>query len=226
MLSENDKQAILNGAFGVTRKGQKAKFLGKNGRSDHAWWCFYNDDGSVDDFKPFQSVFEYRENKQAHFDIIGLWQDKPEPFDLEQALAGNPLIDLHNNEKCWLYKSHNNGKLIIEYENEYDGDSDLPKISFISEENNLTDCFGMWKDPELQLSSNSLQLPKPVTDPLPSYAEIYYLNIENCKYVINQIFYKDIEFIGKLLENRMLYRTKEEVIQVIEAITGKPYEDR
>ncbi|AFU18655.1 MULTISPECIES: hypothetical protein [Actinobacillus] len=226
MISEQDKQAILNGAFGKTRDGRKAKFIDRRPDGCPVFAIIKGECLSECKLEMYTTSFKIYSNKETNSDIIGLWQDKPEPFDLEQALAGNPLIDLHNNEKCWLYKSHNNGKLIIEYENEYDGDSDLPKISFISEENNLTDCFGMWKDPELQLSSNSLQLPKPVTEPLPSYAEIYYLNIENCKYVINQIFYKDIEFIGKLLENRMLYRTKEEVIQVIEAITGKPYEDR
>ena len=38
------------------------------------------------------------------------YAERYEQFDLEKALAGEPLIDLHNNEKCWLYKSH---KMVI-----------------------------------------------------------------------------------------------------------------
>ena len=91
---------------------------------------------------------------------------------------------------------------------------------------------------EPQLSSNTLQLPKPLTK-LPSKDTTLYcldfkpeentefgmFHVETYVYVVNSTL-NDSIMDNIYLKNRRLYRTKEEVIQVIEAITGKPYEDR
>ncbi|WGE81797.1 hypothetical protein NYR66_02055 [Actinobacillus equuli subsp. haemolyticus] len=228
MLSENDKQAILNGAFGVTRTGQKAKFLGKNARSDHTWWCFYNDDGSVDDFKPFQSVFEYRENKQAHFDIIGLWQDKPDPFDLDRALKGECIN--YSGEPCYIYYSNRKTET---HEYIVEASSGAFTLGGVREDE-LSKCM-MWKEPKPQLSSNTLQLPKPLTDVPNDNDEVWhFFTTKGCHANCSELsirglkWGKDISKEAELeyLNHGRLYATREDVVKVIETITGKPYEDR
>ncbi|WP_150538868.1 hypothetical protein [Actinobacillus vicugnae] len=219
MLSENDKQAILNGAFGVTRTGQKAKFLGKNARSDHTWWCFYNDDGSVDDFKPFQSVFEYRENKQAHFDIIGLWQDKPEPFDLDRALKGECIN--YSGEPCYIYYSNRKTETHEYIVEALSGAFVLGQVHL----NELEKC-AMWKDPEPQLSTNSLQLPKPITS-FKNNSDIVYMLAADAltgEFKVEEV--KPFNRHASMRVNGRYYNSKQDVIKVIEAITGKQYEGR
>ena len=244
MLSDKDKQAILNGAFGRTRDGRKAKFIGFN-RSDNHVFEIETESGKYSDWKlySFLKNFHLVNNSDQPEDIVGLWQDKPESFDLARALKGEPVL-LRSGLKAFVVldsittakKNFNKASvksdgfpLLIMYCKE---DDDILFTNWLTvdglawEDAEHNDIIGMWKEPEPQITVNNLQLPKPVTEPLPIYTEIYYLSVEDCKYVINRIFYKDIEFIRKLLENRMLYRTRAEVIQVIEAITGKTYEDR
>ena len=56
MISEQDKQAILNGVCGITRDGNKAKLL------------FQSDKNPIDSKYLFLIYGE---------DVIGLWKNKP-----------------------------------------------------------------------------------------------------------------------------------------------------
>lgn len=88
------------------------------------------------------------------------------------------------------------------------------------------DIVGMWKEPEPQLSSNSLQLPKPLTEPLNNDDNYFTLASRNGKYVIDDWRWKDKTSDHIFLREARIYKTKDDVIKVIEIITGKPYEDR
>lgn len=100
MISEKDKQAIFNGTCGITSSGLKAMFVGTiaSGYYKHLFviekdngditTCVYSDELS------FCHV-------RSELDIVGLWDDRPEPFNLEKALAGKPFRN-HRGLKTYL----------------------------------------------------------------------------------------------------------------------------
>ena len=80
MISEQDKQAILNGAYGITING----------------YCANTQVEAFDDLFSCCS--------SQNFNIIGLWQEKPEPFDLNRALKGECIN--YSGEPCYIYYSN------------------------------------------------------------------------------------------------------------------------
>lgn len=232
MISEKDKQAILNGAFGVTRDGRKAKLVG-----------FKIDGSPVFDIENHSAVantlaelivltddFTFYTDKEHRLDIIGLWQDKPEPFNLNRALKGECVN--YSGEPCYIYYSNRKTETheyIVEAKS---GAFVVGRVPLDA----LEKCE-MWKEPQVQLSTESVQLPKPLTE-LPSEDTTLYsiglaedgisrfgkfeVSIHNYCIDSTQIT-KTLD--ETYLKNGRLYATREEVIQVIEAITGKPYVD-
>ncbi|WP_427833693.1 hypothetical protein [Actinobacillus pleuropneumoniae] len=239
MISEQDKQAILNGALGVTRDGElKAKFLGRNISRDFMW-CFYDIDGDVYGIQCFPCGFNKGEFQQSDLDIVGLWKNKPEPFDLEKALAGEPVL-LRDGSKAYIFhcindgfaKKHNIGyQLLGVIVDSLEGKQltrSWAKSGIFNEVNPYPDfdIIGMWREPEPQLSNNSLQLPKPLTEPLNNDDNYFTLASRNGKYVIDDWRWKDKTSDHIFLREARIYKTKDDVIKIIETITGKPYEDR
>ena len=100
MISEKDKQAILNGAGGITSSGHKAMFVGTIATSYYKHlFTIKKDDGDIttcvySDELRFCHV-------RSELDIVGLWDDRPEPFNLEKALAGKPFRN-HRGLKTYL----------------------------------------------------------------------------------------------------------------------------
>ena len=82
-------------------------------------------------------------------------------------MDGESLLDLRNNEKCWLYKSHKNGDLITEYENTHSHLENIEPLKYLRNDLDLSKCFGMWKEPEPESKSNTvtLTLPCPLKEP-------------------------------------------------------------
>lgn len=100
MISENDKQAIFGGAYGVTSDGHKATYVGTIASSYYKHlFVVEKDDGDI-----ITCVYS-DELKFCHvrsgLDIVGLWEDRPKPFNLEEALAGKPFRN-HFGEKTYL----------------------------------------------------------------------------------------------------------------------------
>ncbi len=170
MISEQDKQAILNGAYGITRSGVKVKHLftsnlntnglmylfvsyekerGKEAYSNSAYWV-------TKDFTFFV------DKESCGNDIVKLWEDKPEPFDLQRALAGEPVM-LRNGSKANILKQIKD--TLIGYFDEcspfswgMNGDGDRAADS-------NHDIIGMWKDPEPVSNTVTLTLPCPLKEP-------------------------------------------------------------
>ena len=100
MISEQDKQAILNGACGITSSGHKAMFVGTIATSYYKHlFTIKKDNGDIttcvySDELRFCHVI-------SELDIVGLWDDRPEPFNLEKALAGKPFRN-HRGLKTYL----------------------------------------------------------------------------------------------------------------------------
>lgn len=167
MISNSDKQSILNGAYGVSRKGYKCKFVGlMNGTHSYVYmFVYFNTKGLIFNTEHLNEDFKYHTEFESPEDVVGLWEDKPEPFNLEKALNGEPLIDLHNNEKCWLYKSHKNGNLIIEYENTDSHLENIPRLQYLDKNLDLSKYYSMWKDNEPRTNTVTLTLPCPLREP-------------------------------------------------------------
>ena len=80
MISEQDKQAILNGAYAITRNGRKAKYIGTYASNDYPYYfIFLDEDGDIVHSTALTKYFKEYENASSEADIVGLWQDKPEP---------------------------------------------------------------------------------------------------------------------------------------------------
>lgn len=156
MISEQDKQAILNGAYGVTRSGKKAKILHFSEKNapyqKYLFLIFYkNSDESAWLFDDFT----FHRNTEHFHDIVGLWQDNPEPFDLERALAGEPVIT-RDNCKAYIQAMIEQSEELMYYTLIGYGFNGIHKEFLHWDKNGLSlkddiscnDIVGMWKDPE------------------------------------------------------------------------------
>lgn len=78
------------------------------------------------------------------------------PFDLEKALAGEPLKDLHNGEKCWFIGE---SKLTDDYifQNE-EGEC----FAVTKNVENIRKGYAMWQEPRPRVQ---LDLPAPLREP-------------------------------------------------------------
>lgn len=183
MISEQDKQAILNGAYGITRNGNKVKHIFTSDinstQNKHLFIEYVVRDGKLDFYNTLwlsEDFKFYADTVIKHnLDVIGLWQDKPEPFDLERALAGEPvklsngskafikyvmpkeytglhplngyLYDLDNEEEVELYQWAENGK------------------AFATGQACVYDIVSMWKEPEPVSNTVTVTLPRPLKKP-------------------------------------------------------------
>ena len=102
MLNEH-KQKILGGAYGISRGGSKCKFVGvtTNKSSYNHTVVYFNDDGLIwHQLSLTEDFGMYNDRRTSQHDVVGLWSDDPkpvapvapEPFDLEKALNGEPVM--------------------------------------------------------------------------------------------------------------------------------------
>lgn len=103
MISNQDKQAILKGAYGISRKGYKCKFVGLiNGTHSYTYmFVYFNTKGLIFNTEHLNEDFKYHTEFESPEDVVGLWGDKPEPFNLEKALQGSPVL-LRNGSKAYV----------------------------------------------------------------------------------------------------------------------------
>ncbi len=115
MISEKDKQAILNGAYGITRSGRKVKFIGYSAHQlfeltfitlsadKISYYCPLGDIGFIYvDKNNFKATLSTHDNHKD--DIIGLWEE-PEPVtELVTLTLPCPLKEPRN--EMW-FISHN-----------------------------------------------------------------------------------------------------------------------
>ncbi|THA09432.1 hypothetical protein [Rodentibacter pneumotropicus] len=173
MLSEKEIEALKNGAFGVSRDGRKARYIGdnKNGSPVIARFC---EDGTFVSTHIYTTSFVFSEGIETHFDIVGLWEDKPEPFNLERALSGEPVL-LKNGLKGFVIAD-----LSLNGKQEVSEFLDYKHLVGFAEDNNLHllqwnldgddevyvdksySIIGMWKEPEPISSVDDL--PKPIRE--------------------------------------------------------------
>ncbi|MDG6447333.1 hypothetical protein [Glaesserella parasuis] len=187
MISEQDKQKIFNGAYGISRKGLKCKFVGfTNGSHSYIhMFVYFNTKGLIFNTEHLNEDFKYHTEFESPEDVIGLWEDKLEPFDLNKALNGEPVM-LRNGLKAYV-------KYVMpsEYKGPYplsgyilnNKSSDFADRVSWSLEGNFSkyakhpthDIISMWKEPHSEPESvkSIRNLPASLTKPQDG---MYYLN--------------------------------------------------
>ncbi|OOF52737.1 hypothetical protein [Rodentibacter trehalosifermentans] len=181
MLSEKQIEALKKGAYGVTRDGQKVKYLGVGSDNEH-FWVSLNDDGKIDEILEDYSHFtKYYEKTSDDWDIVGLWEDKLEPFTPEKALAGEPVL-LRDGEKAFVISDIKSLVPISDYS--------LVGITpngtllrwncegsyWLTTDEDELDIIGMWKEPE-PVKPNADGLPKPIRD-LMGLEEVWHVALD------------------------------------------------
>lgn len=221
MLSEKEIEAFKNGSFGVSRDGRKARYIGenKNGSPIIARFC---KDGTFDSTHIYTTSFVFSEGIETHFDIVGLWEDKPEPFDLERALAGEPVL-LRNQSKGHILKQIDD--TFIGY---FDHSSPISwglDGSRSQAADSSFDIIGMWKEPENAQANAQAQykeMPKPIEEfgdlekvwlvgSMPSRLYPTYYSSKN---------FNDLD-VKLRLQNKQLFATEEHAQLWCDALSGK-----
>lgn len=169
MLSEKEMEILKNGAYGVTRDGRKALYAGTDGDDEHIWLLFMRSNPIMpEDFEVgYASFNKYNYTDISNLDIIGLWEDKPEPFNLERALAGEPVL-LKSGEKAFVLNNieplmYSNYPLIGVDNNGEPLHWDKTGICGSRGLGGELNIIGMWKEPE-PINSSDNELPKPIKD--------------------------------------------------------------
>ena len=178
MISEQDKQAILDGAYGITRKGKKVKILHFSKKNaPHQKYLFLIIYKDSEECIWLCDDFTFNENVEHIHDVVGLWVDEPEPFNLESALEGNP-VKTRDGCKAYIQAMINQPEELSHYtligyslngiHKEFiswdiDGKAKKSDISW-------DDIIEMWEEPKSK--TVTLTLPCPVLQP--EFNKIYY----------------------------------------------------
>ncbi|MDO9795717.1 hypothetical protein Q7526_00505 [Glaesserella parasuis] len=197
MITEQEKQEILNGAYGITRNGFKCKYIGTNTLQRYVF-AFFNDKDEILHVIDMLGKFNrFKHAEEGEFDVVGLWKDKPEPFDLERALAGEPVM-LRNGSKAIILKQV--GDTLIGY---FDECSPLAwKLngyvsSYVDPDHEIV---GMWKEPKPVSKNVTYTLPRALRKPKD---EMWYVN--ECG-VYESAYHKDIS--SDVFEQRPYFASK------------------
>ena len=94
MLTEQDKKAILNGAYAVTRNGNKVKYIGKSSLDALSLTFLMLPSEPINYYKPFEDINiifvddDYFKasppsKENHHHDIVGLWIEPTPKVTLE-----------------------------------------------------------------------------------------------------------------------------------------------
>lgn len=168
VLNLDKLEKFKNGALGVTRNGLKAKFTCQEDETSIAVVVVFKDNNFR--FEHYSSLPYYRSNGDDDLDIISLWGDKPEPFDLDRALAGEPFI-FGGKQSFILCPSRMTFGYVCQ-----NVDGDL----FVLDRTHFVSC-SMWKEPE-PVKPSVDDLPKPIKE-FGDLKEVWFIAKDGFKYV-------------------------------------------
>lgn len=172
MISEQEKQAILNGAFGIDRAGRKMKYVGKSASSDYPNFIIvFNEHNEIMCGRWLREGFTESKIATSNFDVVGLWEDKIEPFDLEKALAGRPVMT-RDGAKAYIQAIISQPKGLEHYRLigfGYNGEhkeflhwDETGKV--MADDDSCDDIIGMWKESETESNTVTVTLPRMLKD--------------------------------------------------------------
>lgn len=144
MISEQDKQAIFNGAYGVTSDGHKVSYVGTIASSYYKHLFVVEKDGGDITTCVYSDELKFC-HIESGLDIIGLWEDSPKPFNLEEALTGKPFRNQFGEKTYLLADVRENAPNELKPFIGYTVRSDSTIFSFNCDLNSLAG-FTMWRD--------------------------------------------------------------------------------
>lgn len=179
MISEQEKQAILDGAYGITAGGKKVKYIGKRelAEGEYAFPYFFvilSENGNISRSTYLSEDLTYALGDGNIHEVVGLWEEKLEPLDIKRALAGEP-VRLRGNKKAYV-------KYLMP--DEYTGSH--PVKGYIIDASNVgvftfgwcldgravkenydhhLDIVSMWKEPEPVSNTVTVTLPRALKEP-------------------------------------------------------------
>jgi len=192
MISEKDKQAVLRGEFGVARNGLKCKYVGTTNDPEYPLQFVYYVDNTdlIKGAAAITADFISTNCGITGHDVVGLWADKPEPFDLERALAGSSVM-LRNGSKANILKQIKD--TLIGYFDECSPFSwDINGDASLAAESNH-DIIGMWKEPEPELNTVTFTLPRALKEPKDEMWFIYGAEVRKSIYNASSLTRKGFE---------------------------------
>lgn len=191
---KNIKEAFLNGKHGINRKGQRVIYIGyelEKVNDSYPYAILIVPDSIKDaEIEWVTENLRYHTDTDSDYDIVDLWEDKPEPFNLERALAGEPVL-LRNGLKAEVLKaldkpdtrgfqyfglSHQTSADGIWY-HEQGWNAKLKGSRLKDGSENNYDIIGMWKEPE-PVQPSADDLPKPIKD-FGDLTEVWYIELND-----------------------------------------------
>ena len=229
-----NKQAILNGSYGVNRRGNKVKYLFTSNLNDDSKVYLFieysqRNCGEVvcrDTLWTYDD-FTFYNGKEHPADIIGLWQDKPESFDLEMALAGEPVIT-RDNCKAYVQAMIEQPEELMYYTLIGYGFNGIHKEFLHWDKNGLSlkddiscnDIVGMWKDPELVANTITVTLHRPLSKPKEGMWFIQDSGVRKSSYTNNSASYSQ-----EMLRDGFYFATKEDAQAWLDALKNNRQAD-
>lgn len=177
MISEREKQAILNGAYGITREGKKVKYVGKrepvDEHSDYPhFFVVINQKGEITRTLCLSEDFTHYLGNESDHSVVGLWENRLESFDLERALAGEPVMT-RDRSKAYVQTQISQPKGLEHYSLigfGYNGEhkeflhwDETGKV--MADDDSCDDIIGMWQEPKPAPNTVTLTLPCPLKEP-------------------------------------------------------------
>lgn len=221
MLSEKEIEALKNGAYGVTRDGRKVKYLGKVYSNTNGWLTFNKLNEIQDVFLQYSTFASYFNKTEYELDIVGLWVDKPEPFNLDRALAGEPVKWSGKPDvKSWVLPCRSNPNLyIIDTDNQCINSVNVTLYDYDGLKKNCV----MWKESEL-VKPSADDLPKPIRE-FGDLTEVWFIELDDDAdtYIpCDSRKYKGWEkWQHTRLNNGLYYASKEDCKKVCDWLMGR-----
>lgn len=135
------------------------------------------------------------------------------PFNLEKALAGEP-VKLKNGLKAYVIKKLDSPEIgVHELVGFYE--TERKRQQSVSWFYNGARCddfavIGMWEEPTPKRFINGIEVPEPITEETwEDYEDYWYVDFGNYNFVGYSIFRKDSGLAAKLISQRLVFETKE-----------------
>ena len=217
MLTEEIKQKLLNGAYGVTRGEIKARYVGLNKNNNHIW-ALFDDNGKIMFTEPYFKFDTRFNNDDSKFDIVGLWKDKTEPFNRTRALAGEPVL-LRNQSKGHILKQIDDTFIgYFDHSSPISWGLDGSRSQVADSSFNI---IGMWKEPE-NAQAQYKEMPKPIEE-FGDLEKVWFVgSMPSCLF---PTYYSSKNFndldVKLRLQNKQLFATEEHAQLWCDALSGK-----
>lgn len=227
MISKQIKQAILNGKFALTRGGHKVKFIGKaNSLIQPYMFAYFKENDVIEHVLNLKEDLQRFSHEENEFDIVGLWEDRIDPFNLARALKGEPV------------KLRNGAKAFVKYVMPSDFEGSYPINGFMKDPNDLGvyvtrswnlegkynegfqehayDIIGMWKEPKTKTETVNPTLPRPLERPSDEMWFISFVWGEPVKSTFDKYSISQTDFARGIY-----FASREEAQAWLDAIRGK-----